>query len=402
MEKILTRSEVPTGLVVERPPIALPRLLLNRPFLTGREAEYVAKSIHMRLSGDGAFTAECHRFLEKRFATRKALLTPSCTAALEMAALLFDIRPGDEVILPSYTFVSTANAFLLRGAKLVFVDIRADTLCLDERLLAKAVTARTKAIVPVHYAGHACDMDAIMSVASRHGLLVAEDAAQGLNAAYRGRHLGTIGHVGAYSFHETKNVSCGEGGALMINDERFLARAEILREKGTDRSRFLRGEAQRYTWRDIGSSYLPSEMQAAFLLAQLEGLETITEKRRSLFRYYQERFARLRDRGLVGLPREFQDCRSNHHLYYLLLQDEAERRDLMAHLEARGIASAFHFLPLHLSPMGRAMGGREGQLPVTESLAARLLRLPAYTGMDAGELDRVADAVEEFFGARMR
>jgi dTDP-4-amino-4,6-dideoxygalactose transaminase len=379
------------------------RIPLSRPFLIGKESEYVLQALQsLRLSGDGRFTAECHRFLEKTFACKKALLTPSCTAALEMAALLCDIEPGDEVILPSYTFVSTVNAFCLRGAKPVFIDIRPDTLCMDERAFAAAVTEKTKAVVPVHYAGVACDMESIMATAARHGILVVEDAAQALNASYHGRHLGTIGHMGTFSFHETKNLTCGEGGALLLNEAGFVARAEIIREKGTDRSRFLRGEAQKYTWQDIGSSFLPSELQAAVLLAQLEGLKIISDRRRELFEYYQECFSDLREEGLVKLPSEEHSLNSNHHLYYLLLRDEAERIRMHAHLDERGIASSFHFLPLHLSPMGLKYGYREGDLPVTESVASRLLRLPAHNAMTLADQDRVVSAVKEFYARQSK
>ncbi len=370
---------------------------LGKVFHSGLEKENLNSVLDANKSKESAFIPKCHRFLENHFATKKALLTPSCTAALEMAALLFDIQPGDEVILPSYTFVSTANAFLLRGAKLVFVDIKPDTLCLDAGLLKSAITAKTKVIVPVHYGGNSCDMDHIMAIAAQYQIFVVEDAAQGFNAMYRGRHLGTIGHLGTFSFHETKNITCGEGGALLINEDRFLERAEIIREKGTDRSRFLRGEAQRYTWQDIGSSFLPSEFQAGFLFGQFESLNLITDKRKKLFNYYQNRFSPLRNAGLLQLPPEIEGNISNHHLYYLILNSEIDRNHLMTHLENHQISSAFHFLPLHLSPMGLKMGGAKGQFPITEALASRILRIPAYTGMNPYELARVADCIEEYF-----
>jgi dTDP-4-amino-4,6-dideoxygalactose transaminase len=379
----------------------LEKIPMQIPYITGREMEYVAQAVqNLRISGDGAFTAKCSRLLESRFKAHKAFLTTSCTTALEMAAILAEVGPGDEVIMPSFTFVSTANAFCLRGAKPVFVEIRPDTLCMDVDAVARAITPRTKVIVPVHYGGMACDMVSLMALADKHGILVVEDAAQGIDATYKGRYLGTIGHLGTYSFHETKNVSCGEGGALIINDDRFTGRAEIIREKGTNRSRFLRGQADKYTWHDIGSSFLPSDLLAAFLLAQLESIDTITAMRKKRYAYYLERLARLDTEGLIELPRIQPDVNSNYHLFYMLLGSEEIRNQLLEHLRANGIGATFHFLPLHLAPMGRKYGYGDGDFPISESVSTRLLRLPFYTGLEEAQQERIVREVENFFAAR--
>ncbi|HUG92242.1 MAG TPA: dTDP-4-amino-4,6-dideoxygalactose transaminase [Planctomycetaceae bacterium] len=351
----------------------------NRPFVAGNELDYIAQAVTRgNLGGDGHFTAACSRFLEERFAIGNVLMTPSCTAALELAAMLAGLGPGDEVIMPSFTFVSTANAVVRLGARPVFVDIRPDTLNLDERLLAAAVTDRTRAIMPVHYAGVACEMGPILEFARRHKLLVIEDAAQAVNAFYRGRALGSLGHLGCYSFHETKNYICGEGGALCINAPEFVERAEILRDKGTNRKQFFRGRVDKYTWVDVGSSYVPSEIACAFLYAQLERLEPITARRRELHEAYRTGLAPLEREGLLTLPRVPRHCASNHHIFYILLPDGRTRDELLAALSGRGIHAVFHYVPLHSSPMGRALGGWPADLPVTDDVSRRLLRLPVY------------------------
>lgn len=355
----------------------------NKPYMTGKELWYISQAHHNgQLSGDGPFTKKCHSWIEQQTGCTKALLTHSCTAALEMAAILADIKPGDEVIMPSYTFVSTANAFVLRGAVPVFVDIREDTLNIDERLIEAAITPRTKAIVPVHYAGVACEMDSIMALARRYDLLVIEDAAQGLMATYKGRALGSIGHMGTFSFHETKNITSGEGGALLINDERFVERAEIIREKGTNRSRFFRGQVDKYTWCDIGSSYLPGELIAAFLWAQLEEADKITACRKAIWNYYHEQFSDLEAAGRLRRPHVPADCTHNAHMYYLLLSDETQRSSVINQLKEQEIQTVFHYIPLHLSPMGRDVGRISGKLLTTEHTAERLLRLPLWLGAD--------------------
>lgn len=375
------------------------KIPFNKPFTIGPELENIAAAVRAgHLSGDGPFTQRCHRWLEQRLGAKRALLTHSCTAALEIAAILCDLEPGDEVIMPSFTFVSTANAFVLRGAVPVFVDIRPDTLNLDERLLAAALTERTRAIVPVHYAGVACEMEAILALAAERDLIVVEDAAQGILAEYRGRKLGAIGHLGCLSFHETKNVISGEGGALLVNDERFVARAEIVREKGTNRAQFFRGEVDKYTWVDVGSSYLPSELVGAFLWAQLERAEAINAKRVALCAAYREALAPLAARGLIALPpAPPAGAVANGHLFYILLREERERTELIAHLRARGIHAVFHYVPLHASPAGRRYGRAAGPLPVTEDVAARLLRLPLYYDLERHDVTEIAGAVAEFF-----
>jgi dTDP-4-amino-4,6-dideoxygalactose transaminase len=380
-----------------RPAPDAPPQPFNRPWVSGRETEYVADALARRhFSGDGGYTRRCHAILEALHGAPKALLTTSCTHALEMAAMLLDVGPGDEVIVPSFTFVSTANAVVLRGATPVFVDVRPDTLNLDERLLASHITERTRAIVVVHYGGIGAEMDAILGVAAPHGIPVVEDNAHGLFGAYRGRALGTFGALSTLSFHETKNVVCGEGGALVINDPGLIERAEIIREKGTDRSRFFRGQVDKYTWVDIGSSYLPSEILAAVLLAQLEARERVQPLRRRVFERYQVELADwARDEG-VTLPTVPADRDPAFHLFYLLLPSLAARTAFIEHLRARSISAVFHYLPLHLSPMGRRFGPATGGCPVTESVSDRLVRLPFYNDLGARQQDRVVEAVRDF------
>src|SRR6185369_1996171 len=365
----------------------------NKPFLTGRELGYIAEAhANGHLAGNGAFSKRCCGWFEERLGSRKALLTHSCTAALEMAAILSGVGPGDEVIMPSFTFVSTANAFVLRGARPVFVDIRPDTLNLDEDLIEAAITERTRAIVPVHYAGVGCDMDAIMRIAASHDLLVIEDAAQGLLSDYREQPLGAIGHMAALSFHETKNIISGEGGALLINDERFADRAEIIWEKGTNRAQFFRGQVDKYTWVDLGTSYLPGEITAAFLWAQMEEADAITARRLAIWSRYHEAFGPLEEAGLVRRPVVPPDCRQNGHLYYLLLPDLAARTAFIDRLRERGISPVFHYEPLHTSPFGRTAGRAAGELPETVAASERLVRLPLWLGLEE-HLDRVIDEV---------
>lgn len=374
---------------------ARPRLPIqfNVPALVGNELENIRQAVARgHTAGDGEFTHRCHAWLEERLGAPKALLTHSCTAALEMAAILFELAPGDEVIMPSFTFVSTANAVALRGAVPVFIDIRPDTLNMDETLVEAAITPRTKAIFVVHYAGVGCAMDQIMDIAKRHGLLVAEDAAQGLGSAYRGKPLGSIGHLAAISFHETKNVISGEGGALIVNDRRFTERAEIIREKGTDRSKFFRGEVDKYTWVDIGSSYLPSDVIAAFLFAQFEHADRLLAERKAVWIRYYESFAAAEAKGLCRRPVVAPECEHNAHLFYLLLPSQVARDALIADLRARGIYAPFHYVPLHNSPAGKRLARSAGSLHHTEELSARLLRLPLWYGMTSQPGD-VIDAV---------
>lgn len=355
----------------------------NKPYMTGKELWYISQAHHnCQLSGDGPFTKKCHEWLEQQTGCRKALLTHSCTAALEMSAILADIKPGDEVIMPSYTFVTTANAFVLRGAVPVFVDIREDTLNIDETLIESAITDKTVAIVAVHYAGVGCEMDVIMEIANRHNILVIEDAAQGLMASYKGKALGTIGHLGTFSFHETKNITSGEGGALLINDERFVERAEIIREKGTNRSKFFRGQVDKYTWVDIGSSYLPGELIAAFLLAQMEEAEEITRRRLDIWKQYHEAFAEFEEKGLLRRPFSPTEGQHNAHMYYLLLESLAQRTRFMNELKKHGIHSVFHYIPLHSSPAGRLYCRTHGDMTVTDCTSERLVRLPLWVGLE--------------------
>jgi dTDP-4-amino-4,6-dideoxygalactose transaminase len=366
------------------------RIPFNRPYMTGKELDYIkqAESGGM-LSGDGPFTKRCHQWLEHRTGSAKVLLTHSCTAALEMGALLADIQPGDEVIMPSYTFVSTANAFVLRGGIPVFVDIREDTLNLDERLIEAAITPRTKAIAPVHYAGVACEMDVIMEIARRHGLKVVEDAAQGVMSTYKGRALGSIGDMGAYSFHETKNVISGEGGALLVNDPALALRAEIIREKGTDRSRFFRGEVDKYTWQEVGSSFLPGELTAAFLWAQFEEAQRITTQRLVLWEHYHQALEPLEARGLLRRPVVPRECQHNAHMYYVLLAPEIDRQSVLVMLKDAGINAVFHYVPLHSSPAGQRYGRVHGSMEMTDRQSERLVRLPLWLGLTSEMQERV-------------
>lgn len=370
----------------------------NKPFIIGHELDYIAKAVAQgHLSGDGSYTKLCHHWLEEKLGTRHALLTHSCTAALEMAAILCNIQSGDEVILPSYTFVSTANAFALRGAVPVFVDIRSDTLNIDETLIEAAITPKTRVIVPVHYAGVPCEMDAIIDIAQRHHLLVVEDAAQALLSTYKGRTLGTIGHFGCLSFHETKNIISGEGGALLVNDERFITRAEIIREKGTNRSQFFRGEVDKYTWVDIGSSYLPSELVSAFLYAQLEHAGEITARRCHICTAYTAQLAPLQQAGKLRLPTF--DGDSNGHMFYIILDSLDARTRLIAHLKAQGIHPVFHYVPLHSSPAGHKYGRVGSTMALTDNLSERLLRLPLHYRMSDQDVTRISTAIHQFFAS---
>ena len=371
------------------------RIPFNRPHLTGREFIYISEAVAGgQLAGNGQFTQRCQGWLERELGCPRALLTHSCTAALEMAALLLDLEAGDEIIMPSFTFVSTANAFVLRGARPVFVDIRPDTLNIDESLIEPAITERTRAIVPVHYGGVACDMDAIMDIARRHDLVVVEDAAQGFLARYRDRPLGSIGHMAALSFHETKNVISGEGGALLLNDDRFRSRAEIIWEKGTNRTQFLRGEVNKYTWVDIGSSFLPGELIAAFLWAQLESAHDMTSQRLRLWQRYADRCTSLQPLG-VRCPVVPDYASHNAHLFYLLLPDGVSRATVLADLNNRGVNAIFHYVPLHDSPGGRRYGRTGGAMDVTTNLSGRLIRLPMWVGLQPADIDRVVGSVTE-------
>lgn len=355
----------------------------NRPFMTGREFVYIAEAYaNGMLAGDGSFTKQCHALLEQQTGCAKALLTHSCTAALEMGAMLADIGPGDEVIMPSYTFTSTANAFVLRGGVPVFVDIRPDTLNLDESLVEAAVTPRTKAIVPVHYAGVACEMDVLLPLARRHGLRVIEDAAQGYGSTYRGRPLGSLGDLGCLSFHETKNVISGEGGALLVNDTALAGRAEIIREKGTNRSAFFRGQVDKYTWVDMGSSYLPGELIAAFLLAQLQQGEDITRRRLGIWQHYHDGLAGLEQRGWLRRPIVPAHCTHNAHMYYVLLPTLAARQEVIRRMREAGVSPVFHYVPLHSAPAGLRYGRTGSAMTHTDALSERLLRLPLWIGVD--------------------
>ncbi|MDN4018457.1 dTDP-4-amino-4,6-dideoxygalactose transaminase [Zwartia panacis] len=366
----------------------------NRPHMTGNEFEYIAqaKRGHV-LAGDGPFTKKCSSWLEEITGCAKALLTHSCTSALEMSALLLDIAPGDEIIMPSYTFVSTANAFVLRGGVPVFVDIREDTLNLDETLIESAITTRTRAIVPVHYAGVACEMDTIMDIARRYGINVVEDAAQGLMANYKGRALGSIGDFGALSFHETKNIISGEGGALMVNDHSKIHRAETIREKGTDRSRFFRGEVDKYTWQEVGSSFLPGDLVAAFLWAQMEEAQTITDLRLSIWSRYHNAFASLERAGVLRRPFIPQECGHNAHMYYVLLREDIDRHKILQELKQHGIGAVFHYVPLHTSPAGQRYGRLHGSLALTDTLSERLIRLPLWVGLTNEQQSQVVEVL---------
>ena len=367
------------------------------PTLEGNEELYMTEALtKSRLSGDGPFTKRCHAYLEESLGVARALLTTSCTSALEMSALLLDVQPGDEVIVPSFTFVSSINAYVLRGAKPVFADIRPDTMNIDEKQLERLITPRTKVIVVVHYAGVGCEMDTIMSIAGRHGIAVVEDNAHGLFARYRGRFLGTFGRLATLSFHETKNFTCGEGGALLLNDASLVDRAEIIREKGTDRSRFFRGQVDKYTWVDVGSSYLPADLLAAMLLGQLEARDKIQSHRRHIWNYYQSNLRSWAAEQDVRLPAVPAHTEQAFHMFYLLLPSLAERQRFIAYMNERQIQAVFHYQPLHLSAMGRQMGGREGDCPVTERAADTIVRLPMYNRLGDTDLDRVVSAVRKF------
>jgi dTDP-4-amino-4,6-dideoxygalactose transaminase len=373
------------------------RIPFNKPTLTGNEFRYVAEAIERgHVSGDGAFTRQCHKLLEEALGVPKVLLTTSCTHALEMSALILDIQPGDEVVVPSFTFVTSINAFVLRGARPVFIDIRPDTLNMNESLLEGLISPRTRAIVPVHYAGVGCEMDVIMDVARRHNVPVVEDNAHGLFGKYKGQFLGTFGALATQSFHETKNFQCGEGGALLINDMKYAERAEIIREKGTNRSRFFRGQVDKYTWVDIGSSYLPSDMLAAFLYAQLESRETIQAKRQYVWSFYQEALRDWAFEFSVGLPTIPAHCEQPYHMFYILMPSLDQRQALIAHLKARDILAVFHYLPLHLSDMGKKFGGVPGDCPVTEDISDRLLRLPFHNSLTEADQQAVVEAVMAF------
>ncbi len=373
------------------------RIPFNKPTCLGPELDYVRESLSSEhISGDGNFSRKCHAFLEDKLGVGRALLTTSCTHALEMAALLLEIQPGDEVIVPSFTFVSSVNAFVLRGAKPVFADIRPDTLNIDERQLPQLLSDRTRAIVLVHYAGVACEMDAIMKLARERDIAVIEDNAHGLFARYKNRYLGAFGLMATQSFHETKNFTCGEGGALLINDDQLIDRAEIIREKGTNRSRFFRGQVDKYTWVDVGSSYLPSDILAAYLWAQLERTEVIQRRRREIWDHYQACLPDWAKRHNVGLPTVPHYVEQAYHMYYLLLPSYRARSALINHLKARGVFGVFHYLPLHLSDMGRRFGGKPGDCPVTEDVSDRLLRLPFYYSLSRPEQDEVLDGLFAF------
>jgi dTDP-4-amino-4,6-dideoxygalactose transaminase len=372
----------------------------NKPAIVGRELYYIAQSImiNQHAAGDGPFTRQCREFLQDHFQLRTALLTTSCTTALELSALLLNIQPGDEVILPSYTFVSTANAFVLRGAKPVFVDIRPDTLNIDESKVEAAITPRTKAICVVHYAGVACEMDALLAIAEHHGIPLVEDAAQAVSSRYKGRYLGGLGVLGAYSFHETKNFICGEGGALVVNDPAYVERAEILREKGTNRSKFFRGEVDKYTWVDQGSSALSSDILAAYLFAQLERHEEITERRKAIYDRYAECLGGLERRECLKLPYVPAECDSNYHMFHIRTRDADTRSALLQKFRDARIHAVFHYVPLHTSPMGQELGWREGELPVTEQVSDTLIRLPFYFDLSTADQDRVLNVLHDFYG----
>ena len=371
----------------------------NMPPQVGTELSYIQQALSVgKLSGDGPFGKKCQSWFERTLPAKKTLLTPSCTAALELAAVLINIQPGDEVIMPSYTFVSTANAFVLRGAKIIFVDIRPDTMNIDEKLIEAAITTKTRAIVVVHYAGVSCEMDSIMALADRHGLYVIEDAAQGMTSTYKGRALGTIGHLGAFSFHETKNyTSGGEGGLLIINDERFVERADVVREKGTNRSQFFRGMVDKYQWVDVGSSYLPSELQAAYLFAQLECATQINEQRLAAWNYYSNQFAQLAERGLVELATIPDDCQHNAHMFYVKVSGLEDRTALLDFLKRRDILAVFHYVPLHTAKAGSVFGYFSGEDRFTTRESERLLRLPMWFGITEDTQQQVVKAVFEFF-----
>ena len=371
----------------------------NKPFIVGKELSYIAQAVieNSHTAGDGPFTRKCEAWLEERLGCRKVLLTNSCTAALELSAILTNVQPGDEIIMPSYTFVSTANSFVLRGGVPVFIDIRRDTLNINEKIIEKAITPRTKAIVPVHYAGVPCEMDTIMGIAQRHKLLVIEDTAQGIMSTYKGRQLGSIGHFGACSFHETKNIISGEGGALLINDDKYFERAEVIREKGTNRSKFFRGQVDKYTWVDIGSSYLPSDIIAAFLYAQMEKADQIIAKRNLIYDLYMETLQPLAEKGYIQLPSILNDCSVNGHIFYIITRSLKERKKLSQFLLDKGILAVFHYVPLHSSPAGKLYGRTYGKLDITDMVSDGLLRLPIYYGMTEDDVRMVTDRIGDFY-----
>lgn len=370
----------------------------NVPPFIGRELDYIAEAVHnQKICGDGEFTKKCNTWIEERTGTHRCLLTTSCTHATELAAILSDIKEGDEVIMPSYTFVSTADAFVLRGAKVVFVDIRPDTMNIDEKLIENAITERTKAIVPVHYAGVSCEMDAIMDIAKRHNLLVIEDAAQGIMSEYKGKALGTIGNFGCYSFHETKNYSMGEGGAILIRDEEYIEAAEIIREKGTNRSKFFRGQIDKYTWVNYGSSYLPSELNAAYLYAQLENADMINAARLAIWNHYKEELQGLEIEGRISLPHVPEGCTHNAHMFYIKVKNLEERTQLIQHLKEKGILAVFHYVPLHTSPAGKKFGKFCGEDKYTTIESERLLRLPLYYGLQREQVNYIIEQIKGFY-----
>ncbi|SHH61387.1 dTDP-4-amino-4,6-dideoxygalactose transaminase [Sporanaerobacter acetigenes] len=370
----------------------------NKPYMTKKEILYIEDAIFRgKLSGDGYYSKKCSTFIEEIFNTKKALLTTSCSSALDMAAILLDLKEGDEVIMPSYTFVSTANAVVLRGAVPVFAEIEEDTLNIDPEDIKRKITNKTKAIFPVHYAGVSCDMDRIMNIARKNDLKVVEDAAQGVNSKYKQKYLGTIGDIGCYSFHETKNYVCGEGGAILINnDEELVRRAEIIREKGTDRAKFFRGEVDKYTWVDVGSSYIISDINAAMLWAQFERIEEINEKRKKIYKMYYKGLKKLEVVGKIKLPTIPDCCKSNYHIFYMLLNNEFERNHLMNEMKIHGVETIFHYIPLHISPMGERLGYKKGQLKVTEDLSGRLLRLPMYPGLTDAEINYIIEMIYKY------
>ena len=373
----------------------------NVPPYTGKEAEYIAQAVqNQKICGDGEFTKKCNKWIEEKTGTKKCLLTTSCTHATELAALLLDIKPGDEVIMPSYTFVSTADAFVLRGAVPVFVDIRPDTMNIDEKLIEDAITDKTKAIVPVHYAGVSCEMDTIMDIAERHNLYVVEDAAQGIMSSYKGQALGTFGEFGCFSFHETKNYSMGEGGALLIRDDAFVERAEIIREKGTNRSQYYRGQVDKYRWVDFGSSYLPSDMNADYLYAQLEVAEAINDARLAVWNRYYENLTPLAESGRIELPVVPEGCVHNAHMFYIKAADMEERTALINFLKENDILSVFHYIPLHTAPAGQKFGRFHGEDRFTTRESERLLRLPMYYKLTPDDADYISGKVKEFYGSR--
>ncbi|MBE3092249.1 MAG: dTDP-4-amino-4,6-dideoxygalactose transaminase [Chloroflexi bacterium] len=374
------------------------RIPFNKPQLTGKELYYIKKAVSSGwISGDGLFTKKCNKFIENKYSVKRVLLTTSCSSALDMSAILLNVKPGSEVILPTFTFVSTANSFLVRGARLRFIDIREDTLNIDETKIEDSINQRTKAIIVVHYAGVSCEMNKIMDIARRNNLSVVEDAAHGIGCTYEGMYLGTIGDIGCYSFHETKNVTCGEGGAILINNDKFSERAEIIREKGTNRNKFYRGEIDKYTWVDIGSSYLPSEILSAFLYAQLENIETIARNRLDTWQYYYKGLEDLEKKEFLRRPIIPENCKHNGHMFYILLNDNKTRDLLISYLKSRGISVVFHYLPLHLSPMGLRMGYKKGDFPITEKISDCILRLPIFYKIRKSHQDTVIEEIHNFY-----